>query len=134
MCVLSIELVWVEIYGKMGEKPQFLDTFEVWYRYHTVWYRYHIGSGRLVLVPKGWYRYPMLWFWTSVSILTITWPFLIRFECFKWLVKLDFKDNKSPCNRYLQIRTPFGPESHSKWGYVHANFWFCFEHRVVPVV
>ena len=62
MCVLSIELVWVEIYGKMGEKPPFLGIFEGWYRYQIEWYRYHIGSGRLVPVPKGWYRYPMLYF------------------------------------------------------------------------
>ena len=54
MCVLSIELVWVEIYGKMEEKPPFLGIFEVWYRYQTVWYQYHIGSGLLVPVPKGW--------------------------------------------------------------------------------
>ena len=32
--VLGIELVWVEIYGKMGEKP-FMGIFEVWYRYHS---------------------------------------------------------------------------------------------------
>ena len=35
MCVLSIELIWVEIYGKMGEKPPFLGNFEGWYRYQT---------------------------------------------------------------------------------------------------
>ena len=62
MCILSIELVWVEKYGKMGEKPPFLGIFEGWYRYQTEWYRYHIGSGQLVLVPKGWYRYPMFCF------------------------------------------------------------------------
>ena len=61
MCILSIELVWVEIYGKMGEKPPFMGIFEVWYRYQTVWYQYHIGSGRLVPVPKGWYQYPMFY-------------------------------------------------------------------------
>ena len=27
MCVLSIKLVWVEIYGKMGEKPPFMGIF-----------------------------------------------------------------------------------------------------------
>ena len=62
MCVLSIELVWVEIYGKMGEKPPFLGIFEVWYRYLTVWYQYHMCSGQLVQVPKGRYRYPMFYF------------------------------------------------------------------------
>ena len=53
MCVLSIELVWVEIYGKMGEKPLFLSIFEVWYQYQIVWYRYHMCSGQLVPVPKS---------------------------------------------------------------------------------
>ena len=62
MSVLSIELVWVKIYGKMGEKPQFMGFPKVWYRYQTVWYRYHIGFGRLVPVPKSRYRYPMLYF------------------------------------------------------------------------
>ena len=55
MCVLSIELVWVEIYGKMGEKPLFLGFYEVWYRYHMC-------SDRLVPVPKSWYWYPMFCF------------------------------------------------------------------------
>ena len=41
MCVLCIELIWVEIYGKMGEKSPFLGNFEGWYRYQTEWYRYH---------------------------------------------------------------------------------------------
>ena len=62
MCVLSIELVWVEIYGKIGEKPPFLGIFEGWYRYQTEWYRYHKCSGQLVPVPKSWYRYPMFYF------------------------------------------------------------------------
>ena len=31
----------------------------------------------------------------SVSILAITWPFLIRFELFKLLVKLDFKEHQT---------------------------------------
>ena len=35
-------------------------------------------------------------FWTSVIILAISYSFLIRFELFKLLVKLDFKDNKTP--------------------------------------
>ena len=55
MCVLSIELILVEIYGKMGEKTPFLGIFEVWYRYQKVWYRYHMCSGRLVPVPKSQY-------------------------------------------------------------------------------
>ena len=70
MCVLSIELVWVEIYGKMGEKPPFLDIFEVWYRNQKVWYRYHMCSDRLVAVPKSGYRYPMLYF----RLALVFWP------------------------------------------------------------
>ena len=104
MCILIIELIWVAKYGKMGEKPPFLGIFGGWYRYQTVWYRYHIGYGRLVPVPV-----PNALFWTSVRILAITWSFLIRFELFKWLVNLDFKDHKTPGNRYLQILTICGP-------------------------
>ena len=70
MSVLSIELVWVEIYGKMGEKPPFLGFPEVWYRYQTVWYRYHIDSGRLVPIPNFWYRYPMFYF----GPVLVFWP------------------------------------------------------------
>ena len=70
MCVLSIELVWVEIYEKMGEKPPFLGIFEVWYWYQTVWYRYHMCSDRLVLVPKSQYRYPMFYFGPAL----VFWP------------------------------------------------------------
>ena len=55
MCVLSIDLVWVEKYGKLGEKPPFLGIFEEWYRYHKCsvnWYWYRILR----------YRYPILCF------------------------------------------------------------------------
>ena len=62
MCVLSIELVYVKIYGKMGEKPPFLGIFEGWYQYQTVWYWYHIDSGRLVPVPMFCFG-PVLVFW-----------------------------------------------------------------------
>ena len=48
------------------------------------------GTGTEKLVPV-----PNVMFWTSVRILAITWSFLIRVEYFKWLVKLDFKENKS---------------------------------------
>ena len=41
----------------------------------------------------------------SDHILAITWSFLILFELFKFLVKLDFKENKTPRNSYLQILT-----------------------------
>ena len=62
MSVLSIELVWVEKYGKMVEKPPFLGIFEGWYRYHTEWYRYHKCS-------VNWYRYRILGTGTQCSIL-----------------------------------------------------------------
>ena len=55
MCILIIELVWVENYGKMGEKPPIMGIFEGWYRYQTEWYRYHKCS-------INWYRYPTLYF------------------------------------------------------------------------
>ena len=87
------------------------------------------GTGTEFSVPV-----PNVLFRTSVSVLAITWSFIIQFECFKLLVKLDFKENKTPCNRHLQIMTLCGLEIHSYWGYVQANFWFSFEHRVVPVV
>ena len=80
MCVLSIELVWVEIYGKMGEKPPFLSIFEVWYRYQTVWYRYHMCSGRLVTGTEKSVPVPNVLFWTTVSVLVITWSVLIRIK------------------------------------------------------
>ena len=69
MCVLSIELVWVEIYEKRGEKPPFLGIFKVWYRYQIVWYRYHMCSGRLVPVPKSRYLYPMFYFGPALVFL-----------------------------------------------------------------
>ena len=58
MCILIIELIWVEKYGKMGEKPPFLGNFEGWYRYQIERYRYHKCS--------------VILFWTSISILAIT--------------------------------------------------------------
>ena len=44
---------------------------------------------RLVPVPD-------VLFWTSVNVLAINWSFLILSASFKLLVKLDFKENKSP--------------------------------------
>ena len=70
MSALSIELVWVEIYGKMGEKPPFMGFPEVWYRYQIVWYRYHIDFGQLVPVPNFRYRYPMFCF----RLVLVFWP------------------------------------------------------------
>ena len=55
MCILIVELIWVEKYGKLGEKTPFLGNFEGWYRYQTEWYRYHKCS-----VHR--YQYPMLYF------------------------------------------------------------------------
>ena len=46
---------------------------------------------RVVPVPKVLCQL----FWTSVCILAITWSFLIRFELFKLLVKLNFKEDKT---------------------------------------
>ena len=48
------------------------------------------GTGTEFPVPV-----PNVLFWINVSIFAITWSFLIRFECFKCLVKLDFKENKT---------------------------------------
>ena len=48
------------------------------------------GTGTEFSVPV-----PNVMFQTSVSILDITWSFLIRYELFKFLVKLDFKENKT---------------------------------------
>ena len=79
MYVLSIGLVWVELYGKMEEKHKFWVIFEGWYQYQTEWYQYHKCS--------------VILFRTSVRTLTITWSLIIRFEWFKLLVKLDFKEN-----------------------------------------
>ena len=62
-CVLSIELVWVEIYGKMRENPPFMGIF-------GGWYRYHIGFGQLVPVPNFWYRYPIFCF----GPVLVFWP------------------------------------------------------------
>ena len=70
MCVLSIELVWVEIYGKMGEKPPFLGIFKGWYRYQIEWYQYHKCFGQLVPIPKNRYRYPMFCFEPAL----VFWP------------------------------------------------------------
>ena len=72
-CVLSIELVLVEIYGQMGEKPPFLGILGVGTGTILIlvnWYRYHIDSGQLVPVPKIRYRYPMLCF----GPVLVFWP------------------------------------------------------------
>ena len=50
MSVLSTELVWVEIYGKMGEKPPFLGIS----RFGTG--TKQCGTGTIVVLVD-WYRY-----------------------------------------------------------------------------
>ena len=62
MSVLSNELVWVEKYGKKGEKPPFMGIFEGWYRYQIEWYRYHKCF-------VNWYRYRIFGTGTQCSVL-----------------------------------------------------------------
>ena len=66
---------------------------------------------------------------TRFRILAITYSFIIQFECFKLVVKIDFKENQTSSNRHLKILPLSGPEIHSKWGHVQAKFCFCFDHR-----
>ena len=61
MCVLSIELIWVQIYGK-GKKNTNSGHSRGLILVQTVWYRYHKFSGQQVPVPKSRYRYPMFYF------------------------------------------------------------------------
>ena len=58
----------------------------------------------------------MLYFHVSTifRILTITCSFLIRFELFKLLVKIDFKENKKYRNRHRQILIISGLKIYSK--------------------
>ena len=76
MCISSIELVWVEKWeknhhfwafsrGGTGTKQSGTGTISV----------LSTGTGTEFLVPV-----PNVLFWTSVSILAITWSFLIRFK------------------------------------------------------
>ena len=79
MCVLSIELVWVEKYGKMGEKPPFLGIS----RDGTG--TKQSGTGTISVLSTGTgtefsVPVPNVLFWTSVSILAITWSFRIRIK------------------------------------------------------
>ena len=52
------------------------------------------GTGTTLVLSTGTSTHAL--FWTSVSILAINCSFPIRFELFKFLVKLDFKENKTP--------------------------------------
>ena len=48
------------------------------------------------------------------QFLTITFSFLIRFECFKLLSKIDFKENHAYRNNHRQIMIINGLKIHSK--------------------
>ena len=49
------------------------------------------GTGTEFSVPV-----PDVLFRISVSLLTMTWSFIIQFELLKWMIKIDFKENKTP--------------------------------------
>ena len=51
---------------------------------------------------------------TNFRILTITCSFLLRFELFKFLVKIDFKENHTDRNTNRQIMIISGLNIHSK--------------------
>ena len=71
---------------------------------------------------------------TSFRILTINFSFMIRFELFKLLIKIDFKETQTYRNRNRNIQTLSGPKIHSKWGHVQANSCINIGRRVVRVV
>ena len=107
------------------------------YRYMLELYRYSLGSGRFWPTYTGTGQTctsTPCSILTSVCILAITCSFLIRFELFKWIIKLDFKENETSRNRPRQLLTLSGPNIHSKWGYILAKFCFIFDHRVVRIV
>ena len=53
MCVRSVELLWVEKYGKMDEKHTFWAIFGDVYRYTLNMYRYTLCSGHFWLMCTG---------------------------------------------------------------------------------
>ena len=57
---------------------------------------------------------PCFYVSTRFRILAITCSFLIQFELFKLLVKIDFKENQKSSNRYFKIMPLSGTEIHSK--------------------
>ena len=64
------------------------------YRYRLELYWYSLGSGRFWPTCTGTGQTctgTPCSILTSVRILAITCTFLIRFELFKWIIKLDFK-------------------------------------------
>ena len=89
-CVLIMELIWVAKYGKW-EKSHLFGQF---LKGGTGTEQSGTGTTLVLSTSTGTGTHAL--FWTSVSILAITWSFLIRFECFKLMVKLDFKVNKTP--------------------------------------
>ena len=92
-CIRTIELNWMEKYGKMEAK-------------HTFWKKIQgtVSVQEMLCFPVS----------TSFRILTITCSCLIQFECFKFLVKIDFKANHTYRNRHRQILIISGPKIRSK--------------------
>ena len=80
---MEYRVVWVEKYGKMGEKYPLWAFFGDMYRYTLNLYWYMLGSGRFWPTCTGTGQTctgtpcSVL---TSLRILTITCSFLIRFE------------------------------------------------------
>ena len=105
-CIWTIELNWMEKYGKMEAK-------------HKFWKKKIQGT----VSVQEMLCFPIS---TSFRILTITCSFPIRFELFKFLVKIYFNENQPYRNRNRQILIISGLNIHSKWGYVQVNSWFSF--------
>ena len=122
---------------KNGRKLPFLVIPEDFYRYRSELYRYSLGSGRFWPTCIGTGQTctgTPCSILTSVRILAITCPFLIRIELFKWLIKIDVKENQTFRNIHRLILTLSDLKIHSKWGYILANFCFSFDHIVVRIV
>ena len=79
---------------KNGRNYTFWPLFGDLYRYNLSLYRYIFVYGHFLPSCTGTTAalFPVS---TSFRILAITSSFLIRFECFKWLRKKDFKENKT---------------------------------------
>ena len=84
---------------KNGEIYHFWAFSRDLYRYTLDLYQYSLGSGHFWPTCTGTGQTctgTPCSILTSVHILAITCSFLIRFECFKCLIKLDFKETKHP--------------------------------------
>ena len=125
---------------KNWRKYTFWAIFDDMYRYTLNMYRYSLGSGhfgptctdtgqRCTSTCNALFFYFDQFLYFSHNLL-IYYPF----ELFKWIIKIDFKENQTYRNRSCQILTLGGPKIHSKWGHVQAKFCFSFDHRVVQVV